>query len=34
MSYVKRIVALHKGQIRVQSELDHGTTIEITLPVA
>jgi len=33
MSYVKRIVALHKGQIRVQSELDHGTTIEITLPV-
>ena len=34
MSYVKRIVALHKGLIRVQSELDHGTTIEITLPVA
>ena len=34
MSYVKRIVALHKGQIRVQSELDHGTTIEISLPVA
>jgi two-component system phosphate regulon sensor histidine kinase PhoR len=34
MSYVKRIVALHKWQIRVQSELDHGTTIEITLPVA
>jgi two-component system phosphate regulon sensor histidine kinase PhoR len=33
MSYVKRIVALHKGQIRVQSELDHGTTIEISLPV-
>ena len=30
MSYVKRIVALHKWQIRVQSELDHGTTIEIT----
>jgi two-component system phosphate regulon sensor histidine kinase PhoR len=34
MSYVKRIVALHKGQIRVQSELDHGTTIVIILPVA
>jgi two-component system phosphate regulon sensor histidine kinase PhoR len=34
MSYVKQIIALHKGQIRVQSELDHGTTIEITLPVA
>ena len=34
MSYVKRIVALHKGQIRVHSELDHGTTIEITLPIA
>jgi len=33
MSYVKWIVALHKGQIRVQSELDHGTTIEITLPI-
>jgi len=33
MSYVKWIVDLHKGQIRVQSELDHGTTIEITLPV-
>ena len=34
MSYVKRIVALHKGQIRVQSEIDHGTTIVIILPVA
>ena len=34
MSYVKWIVDLHKGQIRVQSELDHGTTIEITLPMA
>ena len=34
MSYVKRIVALHKGQIRVQSELDHGTTIVIILPVS
>ena len=34
MSYVKWIVGLHKGQIRVQSELDHGTTIEITLPIA
>ncbi len=34
MSYVKWIIALHKGQIRVQSELDHGTTIEITLPIA
>lgn len=32
MSYVKWIVDLHKGQIRIQSELDHGTTIEITLP--
>lgn len=33
MSYVKRIISLHKGQIKVQSELDHGTTIEITLPM-
>jgi len=33
MSYVKRIVALHNGQIRVQSELDHGTTLVIILPM-
>ena len=33
MSYVKWVVQLHKGNIKVQSELDHGTTIEVSLPL-
>ncbi|NCW11911.1 MAG: sensor histidine kinase [Chitinophagia bacterium] len=33
MSYVKWVVQMHKGNIKVQSELDHGTTIELSLPL-
>ena len=33
MSYVKWVVEMHKGNIKVQSELDHGTTIEVSLPL-
>ena len=33
MSYVKWVVEMHKGHIKVQSELDHGTTIEVSLPL-
>ena len=33
MSYVKWVGQIHKGNIKVQSELDHGTTIELSLPL-
>jgi len=33
LSYVKKIVDEHKGQIRVSSELNKGTTFEIELPI-
>ena len=33
LAYVKNIVALHQGEIRVDSELGKGTTFTIKLPV-
>jgi cell cycle sensor histidine kinase DivJ len=34
LSIVKSLVALHGGEMNVQSELDHGTTVRIALPLA
>lgn len=34
LSICKKIVSRHKGSIRVESEVDHGTTFIITLPEA
>jgi two-component system phosphate regulon sensor histidine kinase PhoR len=34
MSYVKWVIDIHKGKIKVQSELGKGTKMTITLPVA
>ena len=33
MSYVKWVIDIHKGKIKVQSELEKGTKMIITLPV-
>jgi two-component system phosphate regulon sensor histidine kinase PhoR len=33
LSYVKWVIDIHKGTIKVQSELGQGTTIEIALPI-
>jgi two-component system phosphate regulon sensor histidine kinase PhoR len=33
MSYVKWVIDIHKGKIKVQSELGKGTKMIITLPV-
>ena len=32
LAYVKKIIDLHKGEIRVDSEYGKGTTVHITLP--
>lgn len=34
LAYVQRIVEAHSGQIEVESDPDHGTTVQITLPAA
>ena len=33
LSYVKWVIDIHKGTIKVQSELGEGTTIQIVLPI-
>jgi cell cycle sensor histidine kinase DivJ len=33
LSIVKSLVALHSGEFRVQSKLDEGTTVTVTLPL-
>ncbi len=33
LSIAQKIVQLHHGQIRVKSEIDHGTTFIISLPL-
>jgi two-component system, cell cycle sensor histidine kinase DivJ len=34
LSIVKSLVGLHGGEMEVQSELDHGTTVKVSLPLA
>lgn len=34
LSIVKSLVGLHGGDMEVQSELDHGTTVRVSLPLA
>ena len=33
LAYCKRVVEGHNGQISVESEVDHGTTFTIEIPV-